>query len=293
MDPLPPFFYGYLDPNHPAYTRPPTVPPGHFFHFPTSVPWFSQPQQTHGLSLPTQHFSYPPINRIQTPNGPSAFLDDTTTNDLPNQGSPALALRCFRLQRLFLIHLGSPPRRSIPQWVIFFLRCVPFLSNHRVILFPLPVNTEQFPSNPTGANPHPTPISPPPFCLNSPVGLPPEPRQPLPTPEGTSVTPLSPPPPALAFLKVYHLNLWFCSFPVMTSQSWASAWVGSFPRPSQPTTTSRRSHFLSLSFFFFSGHERFEPTIGLGGLVPASLPTHHHIPPLSFSEIELIFFSGH
>ena len=34
---------------------------------------FPQPQQTHGLSLPTQLFSYPPINRIHTTNGPSAF----------------------------------------------------------------------------------------------------------------------------------------------------------------------------------------------------------------------------
>ena len=112
-----------------------------------------QPQQTQGLSLPTQLFSYPPINRTQTPNGHSAFLDDTTTDELPNQGSPALARRCFRLHRLSHIHLGSPPRRTIPQWVVlFFLRYVSFFSNHRPI-FPLPVNTEQFIFNPTVPNP--------------------------------------------------------------------------------------------------------------------------------------------
>ena len=70
----------------------------------------------------------PPNNRIQTINEPSAFLDDTTTDDLPNHGSPALARHSFRLHRLSHIHLGSPPRRSIPQWVIFFLAV-------RVLLF--------------------------------------------------------------------------------------------------------------------------------------------------------------
>ena len=108
--------------------------------------------------------------------------------------------RCFRLHRLSHIHLGSTPWRSIPQWVIVFLRYVFFFSNRRLILFPLPVNTEQFPSNPTVPNPHPSlktrlrhQYRHPPYCLNSPVGLPPEPRHPLPVPEGTSVTPLSPP----------------------------------------------------------------------------------------------------
>ena len=81
LQPLPPLFHGYPGPNHPAYTRPPTLPPGQLFRSPTSVPWFPQTQQTHGLSLPTQPFSYPPINRILATNGPSAFLDDTTTDD--------------------------------------------------------------------------------------------------------------------------------------------------------------------------------------------------------------------
>ena len=31
----------------------------------------------------------------------------------------------------------------------------------------------------------------------------------------------------------------------------------------------------------------------MGGLVPPSLPTHHHIPPNPFSELELNIFSGH
>ena len=43
---------------------------------------------------------------------------------------------------------------------------------------------------------------------------------------------------------------------------------------------------------FLSGYDLSEPGIGLGGLVPSSLSTHHHIPPLSYSELELIFFSG-
>ena len=36
---------------------------------------FPQPQQTHGVSIPTKLFSNPPTSRIQTTNGPSAFLD--------------------------------------------------------------------------------------------------------------------------------------------------------------------------------------------------------------------------
>ncbi len=44
---------------------------------------------------------------------------------------------------------------------------------------------------------------------------------------------------------------------------------------------------------FLSGYDLSEPSIGLGGLVPPSLPTHHHIPTLPFSELELIFFSGY
>ena len=82
LDPLPPPFHGYPGPNHPAFIRPPTVPPGQLFRLPTSVPWFPQPQQPHGLSLPSQLFSCPPINRIKTPNGPSAFLGDTTADGL-------------------------------------------------------------------------------------------------------------------------------------------------------------------------------------------------------------------
>ena len=39
----------------------------------------------------------------------------------------------------------------------------------------------------------------------------------------------------------------------MTILSRASAWMGAFPRPSQPTTTSRRSHILSWSQFIFPG----------------------------------------
>ena len=160
-----------------------------------------QPQRTLGLSLPTQLFSYFPVNRIQTPNGSSAFLDDTTTYDLLNHGSPALARRCFRIHRLSHIHLGSPPRRYIPQWIIFFLSVRVFLvqpsidsvsvdREHRIV--PLQPNGRESPSVPEDTSA--TPIPPPPFCLNNPVGLPPEPRQPLPVPEGTSVTPLSPPP---------------------------------------------------------------------------------------------------
>ena len=44
---------------------------------------------------------------------------------------------------------------------------------------------------------------------------------------------------------------------------------------------------------FLSGYDHSDPGIDLDGLVPPSLPTHHHIPPLPYSELELIFFSGH
>ena len=47
---------------------------------------FPQSQQTQGLWRLTQLFSPPPINRIQTTNGPSAVLDHTTTDDLLNHG---------------------------------------------------------------------------------------------------------------------------------------------------------------------------------------------------------------
>ena len=144
---------------------------------------FPQPQQTRDLSLPTQLFTYPPINRILATNGPSAFLDDTTTDDFPNHGSPVLARRCFRLHRLSHIHLGSSPRRSIPQWVIFFFLAVrvlliqpstdsvSFASEHRTV--PLQPNGRESPSDTNTAAP---------LCLNNPVGLPPKPRQPLPVP---------------------------------------------------------------------------------------------------------------
>ena len=54
----------------------------------------------------------------------------------------------------------------------FFLRYVSSFSNHRPILFLLPVNTEQFPSNPTTPNPHPSPktrLRHHPFCRDNPV----------------------------------------------------------------------------------------------------------------------------
>ena len=44
---------------------------------------------------------------------------------------------------------------------------------------------------------------------------------------------------------------------------------------------------------FLSDYDHTEPGIGLSGLVPCSLPTHHHIPPLSSSELGLLFFSRH
>ena len=97
-----------------------------------------------------------------------------------------------------------------------------------------------------------TPIPPPPFCLNNPVGLPPQPRQPLPVPGGKSVTPLSPPP-------------------------YPNICIG---LPSEPVVLSQ------------SGYDRSEPGIGLRGLVPPSLPTHHHIPPLPSSELDLNIFPG-
>ena len=55
--------------------------PANFSVYPPACPGFPQPQQTRGLSIPTQLFSYPLINRTLATNGPSAFLDDTTTDD--------------------------------------------------------------------------------------------------------------------------------------------------------------------------------------------------------------------
>ena len=188
---------------------------------------FPQPQQTHGLSLPTQLFSYPPVNRIQTTNGPSAFLDDTTTDDLPNHGSPALARRCFRLHRLSHIHLGSPPRRSIPQWVICFYAV-------RVHLFQPSTGSVSV------AREHRT-------VLLQPNG----PESPS-VPENTSATPIPPPP---------YPNI-------------------SIGLPSEPVV------------LFLPGYDISEPGIRLGGLVPQSLTTHHHILPLLFSKLELIIFPG-
>ena len=52
----------------------------------------------------------------------------------------------------------------------------------------------------------------------------------------------------LIFLQFNHMILWSCSFPATTSSSRASA--GSFPLPSQPSSTSRRFHLLSLTFLF-------------------------------------------
>ena len=72
----------------------------------------------------------------------------------------------------------------------------------------------------------------------------------------------------------------------MTSR--ASAWVGSFPRPSQPSTTTRRSHLLIWCCCFFSGHER--STIGLGELAPSPLQPTSTIPPLPFFRV-CYFFS--
>ena len=44
---------------------------------------------------------------------------------------------------------------------------------------------------------------------------------------------------------------------------------------------------------FLSGYDPSEPGVGLSWLVPPSLPTHHHIPPLPYSQLELHFFSGY
>ena len=117
---------------------------------------FPQPQQTHGLSLPTKLFSHPLINRIHTTNGPSA---SSTTQ--PRATFPTTAHRRSRANAsaytAFLISTLVRHHDVLsPSGLFFFLWYVSFLSNHRLILFPLPVNTKQFPSNPTVANPHPT-----------------------------------------------------------------------------------------------------------------------------------------
>ena len=43
---------------------------------------------------------------------------------------------------------------------------------------------------------------------------------------------------------------------------------------------------------FLSGYDHSKPGIGLSGLVPPSLPTHHHIPPLPYSELEFVLSPG-
>ena len=43
---------------------------------------------------------------------------------------------------------------------------------------------------------------------------------------------------------------------------------------------------------FIPGYDLSKPGIGFGGLVPPSLPTHHHIPPLSSSEFWGYLFPG-
>ena len=81
-------FHGYPGPNHAAFRRP-TVPPGQLFSLSTSVPGhrqlfhLPQLQQTHGLSLPSQLFTYPPS---KPPAALQPFLDNTTTDDLRNHG---------------------------------------------------------------------------------------------------------------------------------------------------------------------------------------------------------------
>ena len=77
-------------PKLPAFTRPPTVPPGQPFRLPTSVlraattfPSFPNTNNDKGLMIATQFFTYPPFNPIHTTNGPLVFLDGRTTDDLP------------------------------------------------------------------------------------------------------------------------------------------------------------------------------------------------------------------
>ena len=65
------------------------------------------------------YFLNPPINRTQTTDGLSAFLDDTTMDDLSNPSSPALMHLGFGLHRFSLVHFGSSPRPTISQSVLF------------------------------------------------------------------------------------------------------------------------------------------------------------------------------
>ena len=88
---------------------------------------------------------------------------------------------------------------------------------------------------------------------------------------------------------MYHENLWFRSFPVMNAPSRASAWVGLFPRPFQPTTTYRYSHLLSWSKLFirtWSVSNRVSVWVGSLPL-PSDPPLPFHRSP--FTEFVICF----
>ena len=64
--------------------------------------------------------SSPPTDRTQTTSDPSAFLDDTATDDLPIPSSPAPRRPGSRLHHLSLAHFSSPPRLPSSS-VLFFV----------------------------------------------------------------------------------------------------------------------------------------------------------------------------
>ena len=161
-----------------------------------------QPQFTGARAfwLPSTRFhpdSFPP-SQTQTINDPSAFLDDTTTDDLSNHGyrrsrAPALVYTAFLLLTLFSHHGVLVSSR----WFYFSSRHVSFFFNRRpIISVDIELQTVRF--QPTVSNlpsaPEGTSVTslPPTLYPNFHVGLPSVSGNPLSAPEGTSMTPLPP-----------------------------------------------------------------------------------------------------
>ena len=138
------------------------VPPGQFFCLPTSVPWptttfpsFPNHNKPTVYRSRPSSLSSPPLTG---PKPPSALQPSSTTQ--PRTTFPTTVHRRSRADpSVFTAFLISTLARHhgvlFPSGLFVFLRYVSFFPNHRLILCPLPVNTEQFLANPTVPSPHP------------------------------------------------------------------------------------------------------------------------------------------
>ena len=113
---------------------------------------------------PTQLFRSPPTDRTQSTTGPSAFLDGTATDDLSYPSSTAPRRPAFYRHRQSLAHFDSPPRPTIFQGIVF---CVCFFFLGETIFSPTECSIVS--GHQTGSS-----------SIHNPI----------PVPEGTSVTPL-------------------------------------------------------------------------------------------------------